>query len=150
MVYTITFFRDKGKAKAMMLIFGIFAAILLLVAGGIKLYSVYKLNSFEKVVGVVTDQSTIFDSAVYTDISYQVNGEEYTKRFTRYFSNTDEDGNINLLCNPATPEEPEILDYVGAEAPALFVVFGIVGAFFVIFFINYILVCKREKKNSGI
>jgi len=145
MLITFAWFKDKKKALLVMIIFGAIAISLLLSSLITFVIHNNRVTHWEKVTGVVA-ANDITDGKTWTEFSYSCNGEEYTTRLNQAYYTVGSEK--ELLCNPEEPDK--IALYFPQSIPAKILVFSAAffGVFALLYFINYLTIVKKEKKNN--
>jgi len=145
MVTFITFFGDKKKALIVCLIMGIITLCFLLSALGLWLSDLYKIDNYTRVMSVVTNYNTSDGKNVWTEFSYEFEQQLYVVRLKGHSFWMTENAEIEILCNPANPEQIEIIKNIGIVSKISLFPAGIFGVFFVMYLINFLKVRKNFK-----
>lgn len=139
----ITFFRDKKKAFAMLVITGILFFGCLLTGGVLQGIDLYKENTYHHVTATVSGYDTRDSKNVWTEFMYSLNGAEHIVR-TKGHSYWMKEGNeIEILVHPSEPEQIEMVRNLGAKLKTALIASIPFGAFFLLYLINYIRVRNR-------
>lgn len=145
---SLPLFRDKGKAKAMLIILGALTFALLamaLVSWGTK---TYKLNAYDRVMAVVTDFDTRDGNNVWTEFAYTHEGSAYTVRLDGHSYWMRMGAEIELLVKPSEPDKVEVLRNIGVNTSTYLIGAIPFGVVFLIYLINYITILRKERSSA--
>ncbi|MDL2287963.1 hypothetical protein LJC32_01110 [Oscillospiraceae bacterium OttesenSCG-928-F05] len=146
MFINLPFFKDKKQARLALVFLGILTLIFLIAALVPWSMEQIKMQTYHKVISVVTDYDTRDGNNVWTEFQYEYAGEIYTVRLKGHSYWMKPDSEIELLVNPAAPDEAEVLANYGALPPIRLMGAGLFGAVFLFYLINYIVAARRCKK----
>lgn len=136
----ITFFRDRKRALAMLIITGaLFAGCLVT---GVVLYGMklYKDNTYRNVTATVSAYDTRDSNNVWTELFYQLDDQIHTVRIKGHSYWMKQGSEIVILVHPTEPEKIEIADYSGSALQVALIASIPSGVFFLLYLLSYIRV----------
>ena len=140
----ITFFRDRKKALAMLIITGALFLGCLVTGGALYGMELYKAGTYRSVTATVTDYDTRDSKNVWTELFYTLDGQTHAVRIKGHSYWMKKDSEIAILVHPTEPEQIEIADYSGTSPKVALIASIPFGIFFLLYLINYIRVRRRS------
>lgn len=150
MLIPFVLFGNLKKCQTVVKTLSIILAAILLAAGIAAIVDLISVGGYEKVPALITDYDyNIGRENEWTDIQYQVNGEDYTFRLSYYKTLYDKGDMIDIYADPQHPKDIIMADKVFTVSKMILIFAIPVGFFDLIYLINYAVIKRSHKKQQA-
>ena len=137
---------DTKAAKIVAMILGIITSALLIHAFISFGITKYKIKTYSHVTATVTSYDTRDANNVWTEFQYEYKNETYTIKIKGHSYWMHIGSEESLIVNPNKPREGQVLRYLGLVMPYTFYFSIPIGAVFILYFINFLVNRRRDRR----
>ncbi len=150
MLIPFVLFGDLKKCKTVVKTLSIILAAILLAAGIAAIVDLISVGGYEKVPAVISDYNfNINREDEWTDIQYQLNGEDHTFRLGYYKTLYDKGDVIEIYADPLHSKDIIMADKVFTVSKMILLFAIPVGFFDLLYLINYAVIKRSHKKQQA-